>query len=211
MLEEQFDVVLPQRHGFEFSKLHKALEGVVSENEIENAVNHIIYYLDLGFLLPSCDFCVARLDEPQDDGIIVELAEAKRIRMPVIGYRTDVRSPYGSARNEVRGAHFFPAYSCDILINLTSGKITNTGEGKREIRRLAELIHVATEKISRKYHGELLHKDVNTTSGIHYIGKNLFSEIEDLHSEQGLNEIAKRYKSLREIFGSLNPTEIFMA
>jgi len=210
-LEENFDVVLPQRQGFEFSRLHTALEGIVSENEIENAINHIIYYLDLGFLLHSCDFCFARLDEPADEGVIVEVKEAKRIHMPVIGYRTDIRSPYGSDKNEVRGAHFFPAYSCDMLINFTSGKISEVEEGKKEIKRLAELIYLGAERILNNYNGKLPHKDVNITSGIHYIGKTLFRDLEDLHSEESLTEIARRYVSLKKACGNLCPAEIVMA
>lgn len=212
-LQEWFDVILPQRTGFESSKLHEALKegGKVEEWEIENVRNHLIYYLDVGFLLPSCDFCVGRLDEPVDEGVVAEIGHSRKMRIPVIGYRTDCRTPYGTSSNEVRGSHFFPAYDCDMFINFLTDKIEDIAEGKAEMGRLAKLIHKGSEKIIKDYHGNLPHKNINTTSGIHYIGKELFSGIEDLHSKEYLEKVVRKYQFLEKAFGKMICTEIVRA
>lgn len=45
-LENWYNVILPQREGFEFSKLAEAFQGLIPDNRIENAVNRTIYLLD---------------------------------------------------------------------------------------------------------------------------------------------------------------------
>lgn len=210
-LQNHFNVILPQRLGFEFSKLHEALRGEVDKWEIENITNHLIYYLDIGFLLPSCDFCIARLDEPIDEGVISEIGHSRKMRIPVIGYRTDCRTPYGTSSNEVQGSHFFPAYDCDMFINFSTHKLADVEEGRTEISRLVELLSKGTKKILKNYNGKLPHKNTNPTVGINYIGNELFSGIMDLHSKEGLKEIIKRYNFLKEAIGSMISTEIVRA
>ncbi len=204
-LSQWFDVVLPQKEGFEFSKLHEVLKGKVDENEVEDVVNHLIYYLDVGYLLPGCDVCLARLDEPSDEGVISEMGHAKNGGIPVIGYRTDCRSPYGSSYNEVCGAHFFPAYDCDAFINFSSGKNSGVQEGRGELRNLAKLVYNVSEEFLRSGNR------VDWRSGVCYVGKTLFGGVGDLHSDEGLGEVVRRYFSLKESFGSLSPAEIINA
>lgn len=151
--------------------------------------------------MPESDFCLARLDEPSDPGVDVEVMAAKELRIPRIGFRTDCRTPYGSRENEVRGAHFFPAYNCDVLINFTASQ-NNRGD----IGKLAHLIYKASKEITEKYSGNLPHKNVNLTAGIHYVANNLFSDI-DIHSENGLTEILRRYEFMKKSFGSITPGE----
>ncbi|OGJ18541.1 hypothetical protein A3K73_05010 [Candidatus Pacearchaeota archaeon RBG_13_36_9] len=204
-LENYFTVELPQRDGFEFSKLHDVLETIVAKEKVENIANHLIYYLDIGFLLTQSDFCLARLDEPSDPGVDIEVMAAKELKIPRIGYRTDVRTPYGSCGNEVRGAHFFTQYNCDVLINFTGSK---TGKTKEDIGKLAHLIYKSSREIISKYRGNLPHKNVNLTAGTQYVGHALFRGIDDLHSETGLREVVRRYTKLKEAFGSMRPGEI---
>jgi len=208
-LENYFNVSLPQREGFEFSKLHQVLEEIVDKGEekkhdVENIVNHLIYYLDVGFLLPNCDFCLARLDEPMDPGVDIELMEAKEMRIPRIGFRTDVRTPYGSASNEVRGTHFFPAYNCDLFINFTSGNVANPEQGRAAIGKLAHLVYQGSQDIISRNNG-LPHKYVDLNGGTQYIGHTLFQGIKDLHSEAGIKEVVRRYTELKKAFGNMNP------
>lgn len=198
-LENYFSIALPQRDGFEFSRLHDFLKEKLPEKDAENTVNHLIYYLDVGFLLPNCDFCIARLDEPSDSGVDVELMEAKEMRIPRIGYRTDVRTPYGSRGNEVRGAHFFPQYNCDVLINFSY--INCSGQ---EIGKLAHLIYKSSKEITSKYLGKLPNKNVNLTAGVQYTGNEIFRNV-DIHSEKGMEEILRRYDFMRQAFGSMIP------
>lgn len=199
-LENYFTIALPRRDGFEFSKLHEVLEEIVEKREVENVANHLIYYLDTGFLLPNCDFCLARLDEPMDPGVDIELMEAKEMRIPRIGYRTDIRTPYGSLSNEVRGAHFFPAYNCDLLINFAT-----TNRTKEDTGRLACLIHQGSQELAAR--GKREYKYVDLNAGTQYIGHALFNGIENLHSEAGIKEVVRRYTKLKEAFGSMNPGE----
>ncbi len=204
-LENYFHIALPQREGFEFSKLHSVLETIVEKEEVENVTNHLIYYLDIGFLLPNCDLCLARLDEPMDPGVDIEVMEAKEMRIPRIGFRTDVRTPYGSFNNEVRGAHFFPAYNCDLLINFASGNIAGPEQGRGEMGKLAHLIYQGSQDLIAR--GKLEYKYVDLNGGTQYVGHALFKGIEDLHSEAGLREVIRRYTRLKEAFGSMNPGE----
>jgi nucleoside 2-deoxyribosyltransferase len=206
-----FEVILPQKEGFEFSKLNECLEGIVEQHEIKNAANHLIYYLDLGYLLPRSDFCFARLDEPVDEGVVCEIGHARKFKIPVIGYRTDCRSPYGSSDNEVRGAHFFPAYDCDSFINFSSLGIETPMKGKEAIKQLAEYLRLAALKILDSSDEGVPKKEINLDSGIPYIGNYLFSGIKYRKSIEGLREIAQRYKSLQRTFGNLISTEIVMA
>ena len=71
----------PQRDGFEFGDLHNALGEVLPELEIPSAVETIIYHLDMGVFIPQSNIVVANLDEPQDEGVLVELSHAKNILM----------------------------------------------------------------------------------------------------------------------------------
>jgi nucleoside 2-deoxyribosyltransferase len=107
---------LPQRDGFEFGDLSKALKGKLPDHEISSAVLNIIYFYDMGLLLPSSDVVLANLDEPLDEGVVVESTYAKLIDKFVIGLRTDVRSPYGTSDDDFGGMHFFPAYQCHQII-----------------------------------------------------------------------------------------------
>ena len=75
-----------------FSLLHTHLK---TEHDISRATSWIIYLLDLGRFLYGSDVCIANLDEDLDPGVIVEIMFAKMMGKPVIGYRTEMRTPYG--------------------------------------------------------------------------------------------------------------------
>ncbi len=60
---------------------------------------------------------VANLDEPIDEGMVVEISYAHLIGKPVLGFRTDIRSPYGDKPDPLGGIHFFVAYQCDDFIS----------------------------------------------------------------------------------------------
>lgn len=116
---------LPQRDGFEFSILSKLLD----KSELEQGIlQELIYLLDIGVLLPKSDIVLAILDEPMDEGVIVEISYAKLIGIPVIGVRTDSRAPFGEKEDKFGGGHFFPMFQCTRMIfnyNDDFGEITN--------------------------------------------------------------------------------------
>lgn len=127
-----YKLFLAQRDGFEktnFAKLVNRLEGFLSgEEQISHAVSWIIYLLDLYNCYLS-DVCVACLDEPLDPGMIVEVMFAKMMNKPVIGYRTEMRTPYGTSAECHTGMHFFLFYPCDKFISLPNDFMRTRAEG----------------------------------------------------------------------------------
>jgi hypothetical protein len=67
----------------------------LTPEETNIAIPRIIYLLDLGHFLYRSDVMIASLDEPLDPGVIVEMMYAKMFNKMLIGYRTEMRTPYG--------------------------------------------------------------------------------------------------------------------
>ncbi len=107
-----YGVFLPQRDGFEFSALNHLLADAVPGDAVESAMQTLIYLYDIAMLANRCDAVVAILDEPLDDGVLVEISYAKMLGKPVVGVRTDSRSPYGGLAERFGGIHFFAAFQC---------------------------------------------------------------------------------------------------
>jgi len=107
----------PQRDGFEFGNLNEVLSRKLQQDQVDSAVQDIIYFLDMGIFIPKSDVVLANLDEPLDEGVVVEISYAKLMGKFVIGFRTDVRSPYGTPRDKFGGMHFFPPYQCHKFIS----------------------------------------------------------------------------------------------
>jgi len=190
--EKGYNTKFPQRDGFEFGDLYKALKTKLPESKIQSAIESIIYYLDMGVFIPQSHIIVANLDEPQDEGVLVELSHAKNIHRQTIGFRTDVRSPYGSPSDEYAGMHFFPGmYSCDSFI-LYHMPCRNPKEAKEQMKNLATLID----------------NDINP-KGCSYIDPKtnhpLFKNIEDIHSEEGLIKIVNRYLKHEKMLSENGP------
>lgn len=134
----------PQRDGFEFADLFGALQEVLPAgtpaSEIQEAVQLIIYYLDMGLFLASSDVVVANLDESLDEGVIVEVSYARLMGKPVVGLRTDVRTPFGSAGDTLGGVHFFPALqSHEFLTVHLPGNLDPT-KAEEQFRALSDAI-----------------------------------------------------------------------
>lgn len=187
-------VILPQRDGFEFSKLSKSLEKFLSPDLVPDAVNRIIYLLDKGkFIGQDSDICIASLDEPVDEGVVDEIGYCIMNEIPIIGFRTDTRAPYGSATNEVGGAHFFPVYSCDkYIISLPNFKTVNDVE-----THLDNLVFEIDNSIPILLSKNKI-RTVLYTKNITAWARNLFSKINDIHSDEGLSEIAQRYSIYKD-------------
>jgi len=204
--EKGYQAFLPQRDGFEFGNLTASLKGKVKDKEIGEAVQQIIYFLDMGLFIPKSDVVIANLDEPQDEGVIVELSYAKLMGKFNIGYRTDVRSPYGNISDPLGGIHFFPAFQCDKFIRHYMPAKSGL-DGKVQMDELAAKIHetiikrgISPKKVS-SYALENPHIKQILDSA-----KLLFAGIEDLHSIEGLNEISRRYGENRERLSKVYPT-----
>jgi len=96
--------------------------------------------LDLGHFLYGSDVCIANLDEDLDPGVIVEIMFAKMMGKPVIGYRTEMRTPYGKQSESTTGMHFFCYFPCDKFISLPNEFLGSIHDGNNITDRLvAEL------------------------------------------------------------------------
>ncbi len=75
----------------------------------------IIYAYDL-LSVSQSDVVLARFDEPPDPGVDTEVLIANTLGIPVIAYRTDVRSPYGTSSDKYGGMHSFPVKTSEMII-----------------------------------------------------------------------------------------------
>ncbi len=114
--EEGYKVFLPQRDGFEFSNILKEFQKHFSLEESKKAVTILIYLLDIGYFTYNSDVILANLDEPIDEGVVVEITYGKFMGKNVLSYRTEVRTNYGCFEDYFKGLHSFPAFQSDKII-----------------------------------------------------------------------------------------------
>ena len=195
ILEKQKKVLLPQRDGFEFGRLYGAILDILPDptpTKVQTAVQNVIYALDIGVYLRDSNIMLARCDEPLDPGVDVEQTISRMLGNFNIGYRTDVRSPYGSMDDNFAGMHFFPGFQCDAFI-IHPMPNTSVKEAEKGLESLAENI---LESIAEKDNLEKYRYRAPARKCIWEIeeyAKRLFGGIDDIHSEKGLKEIAQRY------------------
>ena len=194
----------PQRDGFEFGNLTKALSGKLQQNQIGSAVQSAIYFLDMGVFVPKSDVVLANLDEPLDEGVVVEASYAKLMGKFVIGLRTDVRTPYGTPNENFGGMHFFPAYQSHQFLSHYMGSKTPEERGE-QMSSLVQRIH-STIREAEISHQESIPDYAKNNPNLQPILEGadlLFTGIDDIHSDNGFEEIASRYihnkKRLEEI------------
>jgi nucleoside 2-deoxyribosyltransferase len=197
-----YEVFSPQRDGFEFIELEKTLSLYLPPEKIEDASRKIIYSWDMRRISIS-DVVIARVDEPQDPGVIHEIDIAGALGVPVISYRTDVRSPYGNVLDTFGGMHTFPIESSVALIRVFMSSKTLV-EAKQDMKKLIVALHDELSKI-------INNRDPNTQVRTDYIqkvlavGDILFTGIDDIHSSEGMQEIAQRYVEFSEILEIFGP------
>jgi len=206
---QKYRARLPQRDGFEFGNLTASLASKLSPNEVDLAVKNIIYLLDLGIFLPQSDVVVANLDEPLDPGVDIELNYARAMNKFVLGIRTDVRSPYGSSTDHVGGMHFFPAFQCDVLIRHYM-PCKDIDSATREMDELARKVDAEIDKADDKLFRARTDQRNSEPEGTHikktlYYAHTLFEGVKDIHSQEGLEEIASIYVADKTDFYSLAP------
>ena len=194
----------PQRDGFEFGNLTKALLGKLQQDQINSAFQNIIYLLDMGIFIPRSDVVVVNFDEPIDEGVVVEASYAKLFGKYVIGFRTDVKRPFPT--DNIGGMHTFPAYQTHQIIL----HYMPSGDKQERDKQMNSLVHRIDNAI--KTNG-IIHKNTMPEYAI----KNpnikpilegadlLFSGITDIHSKKGLEEIASRYITNQERLKEIGP------
>lgn len=200
----------PQRDGFEFGNLTKSLSEKLQENQIGSAVQNVIYLLDMGVFLPKSDVILANLDEPLDEGVVVETSYAKLMGKFVIGLRTDVRSPYGMPTDNFGGMHFFPVYQTDRFISHYMPSKTPK-ERKNQMNSLVKKIDSTIKDANISPQKTIPNYVSNNNPNIQKILDNawlLFNEIKDLHSKKGLEEITSRYMQNKERLEEIMPKRV---
>ncbi len=203
-LEERgYETILPQRDGFEFGELGRQLAHFVSKEKVHETVQTIIYVLDVGHFIPRSKLVVASLDEPLDDGVLVEISDARRRGIPVIGFRTDVRTPYGGPTDELGGIHFFPAFQCDIFFRhrMASRSADETETDWRQFMVLIERSIQSALALDSS-------KRVQMPAQVDLLAQNLFSGLDNLHSEASLTTIAMRCRDLQAELAQIRPQVI---
>jgi len=194
----KYTVFSPQRDGFLFTDLIKALAGKVAPEEQITAARDIIYVDDMDKVLTKSDAIVANLDEELDSGVIVETCYARMAGKLVVGFRTDVRTPFGAIDDPLKGLHCFPAYQCDKFIPY--GRCVNS----EEFRGLAEKIDAAIKNVI--FDKRSLPKYALENPAINAILKAadaLFSGIQK--PKESLDEIAGRYAGNRSLMAQIRP------
>jgi len=186
-LEERgYKVILPQRDGFEFQNLTELLsQHFEKEEDIENAVQELIYLLDMGCFLPSSDAVLAVLNEPLDPGVIVEICYARLLGRQVVGLRSDTRQPFGDYNTRFGGMHFFPAFQCDYFLkvgpNDDLGAIVNSIDSR--LRRIT----CSKEQVKS-----------GNIAGLIKLAEKIFNDADDIHSDRGLERVVRRYVQSRD-------------
>jgi nucleoside 2-deoxyribosyltransferase len=198
-----YKVFSPQRDGFEFISLQNSLAEMLPSENIEEAVRKIIYSWDI-FSINNSDVVIARIDEPQDPGVIHEIDLANALGVPIITYRTDSRSPYGSITDTYGGMHTFPIESSVVLIKLLMPSRI-PGEANKDMDNLINLLDLELVMIQKKNFNSSILNYPDNIQEILKIGEILFKGIENINSQDGLKEIAKRYMKNSEQIDKFGP------
>jgi nucleoside 2-deoxyribosyltransferase len=195
-----FRVLLPQRDGFEFSslgaRLAESTSRQLSAQQVSEAVETIIYTLDMGGFLSRSDGVVAILDEPLDEGLLVEISYARQLGLPVVGIRTDTRTPFGSPGNRLGGIHFFAAFQCTDFL---------TAPPSADAAGLDRLARAVAECLRSPRRDAAAWTDAALDAAAQQLFAGLDVLVQDLHSDAVLNRIVNNYLSRTDLFDRLTP------
>ncbi len=198
-----FEIFLPQRDGFEFSKLEKSLEGMSEKDKIIG-LQLIIYYLDMYNVIDS-NVVIVILDEDLDPGAMIEISYAKLCGKKIIGIRTDARSPYSvsSSSDPGLGMHFFSLFQLDFFIYSTDSE-------KQLIHEITTILNsLSKEMICREKPN--LTPENELISSIKKGAEILFQGINknDLKNYENIKLIAKRYKENKMELQKIYPKLVY--
>ena len=198
----------PQRDGFEFSP-HTAniLEELFeSEHERSHAIGWVIYLIDVGKFLYTADVMIANLDEVTDPGVIVEMMFAHQLGKPVVGYRTEARSPFGTMTDFSKGMHFFLYFPCDYFLTMPSTNISTIEQVDRYNAILAEEldrgVKIAEEKFRANGGGHISPEGRKLVE----LSQRLFHGINDYQDKDQITTLFKRFKDMKPELAPFEPT-----
>lgn len=194
-----YQVILPQRDGFEYVAMRKAMKRYLPNNDdVVKTTRDLIYLLDMGVFIPQSDIIIANLDEPLDEGVIVEVTYAHMIGKPVIGFRTDSRSPFGHPEL-LGGMHAFVAFQTDHLIR-SAIPAQSLAYSSAAITKLAAKIDNTIEKMAITKDRQLPEYALSNPVVINMVkaAKMIFKDIRGLHSKVGLEKTVRRMAVYRQ-------------
>jgi hypothetical protein len=203
----------PQRDGFEFGNLFKALQKVfppaTPASAIHAVIQVIIYYLDMGLFLPNSDVVVANMDEPLDEGVIVEVSYARLIGKPVIGVRSDVRTPFGNAGDLIGGIHFFPAFQSNEFLVVSLKGNSDLAGANNALVAISDTIHSRISNLVTECGAPLPEYARNNPVIAQLLegADRLFHglSIDDLNTDESVGIIVDRYMENRDCLKRLFP------
>lgn len=203
---------LPQRDGFEVGKiagfLAHAKDILPPKSKLTPAevVMYVPYYLDLGYFMSDAVAVVANLDEPIDNGLMVEISYAHLCNIPVIGLRTDLRTPLG-ARDNILSINPFIVEQCDCFI----WSETPPGDYLAVVTHTDRIIQKVDEHL-RKWvaspeKGNRMRASENPIFQNVIKGSELlFSDLEgDIHTPENLTKIIKIFAEHQEFLLQITP------
>ncbi|CAF3944898.1 unnamed protein product [Rotaria sordida] len=208
---------IPQRDGFEghnqvirllleeeYKKLNNTNNNAeLTEEEITTCVQYLIYILDMGHFIPNAHVVLGHIDEPMDEGVVVELAWGRTLGKAVIGWRTDIRPVFGDMTHSLKGIHWFVSNQCDKYIYHAFHDIVNTKEATSQLYVVAESIHEAITacEIEGKFSASRP-VSLQPSSSIQQQwlnhGKIIFDGITNFHAQNNLRLIVQRLLTLKQ-------------
>lgn len=194
-------VFSPQRDGFEFSQLVKNLKSYLPEEKKDLALNVLIYTYDIQAVSQS-DAVIARVDEPLDPGVDTEVLVANALGIPVIAYRTDVRSPYGAYSGRFGGMHSFPVKAAQSII-IQEPSLSP----EEDFQALSDTILDQTKVVTLKKDSRQMIVP-GFLSPAFKIAELLFKGIQDLHSPKGLEKLGRRCVKYDAVLRKFGPTAV---
>lgn len=204
LAKQGYDVVLPQRDGFEYKALGAAIRSKLPSTSVRAAAADVIYILNLGKLIPQSDVVIADLDQPIDEGVVVELTYAHLIGKPVIGIRTDLRSPYNEDTSLFGGVHSFVSYQCDAIINQHQ-LIRNEADMSQSMAALTGALAAQLKSINPS--SNVLPSYAMSNPSVAHLSQAasiLFDGVQNIHSQQGVSEVVNRMASNQSRLSALN-------
>ncbi|MEM7217310.1 MAG: nucleoside 2-deoxyribosyltransferase [Pseudomonadota bacterium] len=205
--EHGYRCFLPQRDGFEVARfvefLQQAKDNDATRRYASEIAHFVPYYLDLGYFLSRSIAVVASLDDPLDSGMIVEISYARLSNLPVIGFRSDIRSPLGNVSEEI-AINPFPVRQCDVYIKAA----TPTGDLASVYRATDAFVETIESELRARVplkHNRMATSDNPVLQDIVKGAAILFDGLSRPFGTDAMREIANRYVQHKDFFDAQQP------
>ncbi len=188
--QKGYQVFLPQRDGINVNGLNQALLGRIQEYKVPRAIESAKYLLNMGLKIPKLDVILSNLDNPDNDTII-KTRYGRVLNKKVLCFKTYAQTNVNSL-NKTEASEDFLTYQGDEII-LAHFPATTRKTAEERLLKLAEKID--EELISKPFvRGGVpsYTEKIPFAEMIIEKARNLFREIRDINSKEGLDAIAQR-------------------